>query len=172
MSKRLITMLLIVSLAFNLAVLSSIIWLHYRLPHPPHHTGSYERPRLPEHIKSMPMDKELGDMRREYDEYRIRFMRKLALEDYSEQNLIAIIDSSLAAQHKLEEALGTRLINLRKQMSAEEAFEYFNARADIMEQRMLKIENYKYRRTNYEKNTGDKPDYRDERRRPDGPKSR
>lgn len=173
MSKRMLTILLFISLAFNLAVLGSVLWLHTHLPKPPMHSRDhFERPNLPDHIKELPWDPQLKELRKEYDADRILLLKELAQADFQESTALALIDSSLAAQGKLEKALANRLLTLRTHMSAEEAKEYFNTRADHIEMRSKRIRNIQERRQSNEENNRIKPNPRNGRRNPAGQEPR
>jgi hypothetical protein len=151
MSKRLIVILLFVSIAFNLAVLGSILWLHFGRNHPPKPpVQRFSRIPLPPNIEHMNWDPELRELRTRYDDTKIQLLRELAMDPIDENTIIAILDSSLTVQNSLERELGYRLLELRKQMSAEEAEAYFNARALQMEQRIQAIKDTFRRRRKHE----------------------
>ncbi|HCM14915.1 MAG: hypothetical protein WCY87_01365 [Candidatus Cloacimonadales bacterium] len=172
MSKRLITMLLFISLAFNLAVLGSIIWLRLHIPRTVHRERSRnEWVRLPEHIHHDQNDPEIRQMRVEYDNQKVNLMRSLAGDNYVEKDIIAIIDSSLTAQTNLEKELGHRLLDIRKQMSSEEAEKYFGARADMLQRRINRYRDIRNRRLEDEKNIDNRTYPHDGRRRPLRPES-
>lgn len=173
MSKRLLTILLFISLAFNLAVLGSVFWLHTRIPKPPHpRHENFQRPRLPEHLQDLPWDPQLKELRKDYDRDRIQLLRELAKAEYQEATALALIDSSLAAQNKLEIMLANRLLTLRTQMSAEEAEEYFRTRADHIEKRSDRFRKMHERRNTNEENNRNRPYPRDGYRDPARPETR
>jgi len=58
------------------------------------------------------------------------FMQELAKEPINEATLNTVLERSLAEQSVLERQLGQRLIERRKEMSPEEAKEFFNRRAE------------------------------------------
>jgi len=173
MSKNLLTILLFISLAFNLAVLGSVFWLHSQRPkhHPRFHERN-DRPQLPEHLQELPWDPSLRDLRQAYDRDRILLMRELAKADYDVQLANALIDSSLSDQAQLEKALAIRFLELRSKMSRAEASEYFEARAAQIERRSNRFSRIHERRKSNEKNDHYKPGAFGGRRRPAGSKSR
>ena len=172
MSKRLLTILLFISLAFNIAVVGSLLWLRVNFPRPPQpRFEHHERIVLPDHLRSLPWDPGFRDMRGDYDSCRIRLLRELAKDDYSEKDIKAIIDSSIVAQANLEEALGLRLLKIRNQMTAQEAEEYFGARAAQLERRGARFQNILERRQANEKDSHNGPNTRPWHRRPDGTES-
>lgn len=154
MTKRTIVILLFISLAFNLAVLGSILWLRFsrtcpaRAPH-----SRYQRIALPSHLQDdqVMWNPEIRALHQHFNESKIELMRELAKDPIDETNITAIIDNSLAAQGSLERALAHRLLEIRKQMSAAEAQEYFSARADQMKQRSGAFKHKYNRRKDNEK---------------------
>ena len=94
---------------------------------------------------------EIRALHQHFNESKIELMRELAKDPIDETNITAIIDNSLAAQGSLERALAHRLLEIRKQMSAAEAQEYFSARADQMKQRSQAFKHKYNRRKDNEK---------------------
>lgn len=173
MSKRALTILLFISLAFNMAVLGTILWMRLHLPNPPHrHFEGNEQAMLPEHLRELQRDPHLRVLRNKYDQHRIQLMRELAQADFQESRATTIIDSSLVAQCSLEQALGYRLVDLRKQMSTAEAEQFFNERALLLERRNTRIHNKHERRYSDEENHRNKPCPDNGHRYPAGSKSR
>ena len=154
MTKRTIAILLFISLAFNLAVLGSILWIHFgracpaRAPH-----SRYHRIALPSHLQDdhAMWNPEIRELHSEFNKSKIELMRELAKDPINATNITAIIDNSLAAQGSLERALAHRLLEIRKQMSAAEAEDYFSARAEQMKQRSQAFKHKYNRRRNNEK---------------------
>lgn len=135
MSKRWIVILLFISLAFNLAVIGSFLYVRLTFGTPPPHP-----PKGGEHFRG-PMDRHgegplvrdnerLQSLRDEFRETKKELMRELAKDPIDETKLNTIIDSSLVAQGKLERELGNALIARRKTMTAEEAKEFFGKRIE------------------------------------------
>ncbi|MDD4100657.1 MAG: hypothetical protein PHT47_06145 [Candidatus Cloacimonetes bacterium] len=153
MSKKSLVILLFISLSFNLAVLGSLFWLRLARPHRPDTRELRIRyPRLPEHIERSERDPQITAARREFHRTTMALLQELRKDTVNEENIMAIIDSSLVAQTALERRLGTSLLNLRKQMSATEADEYFGKRIEFLNQRHNHIH---HRRNRHEKNNND-----------------
>ncbi|MDD2596287.1 MAG: hypothetical protein PHO35_01655 [Candidatus Cloacimonetes bacterium] len=153
MSKKSLVILLFISLSFNLAVLGSLFWLRLARPHRPDTRELRIRyPRLPEHIERSERDPQITAARREFHRTTMALLQELRKDTVNEENIMAIIDSSLVAQTALERRLGTSLLNLRKQMSATEADEYFGKRIEFLNQRHNHIH---HRRNRREKNNND-----------------
>lgn len=158
-TKRLLFMLLMVSLAFNLAVVGSLIWMKtLRPPRPRERTFQRDYPRLPEHIVREEWSPEIIQYRKDFENTKLRLMEELQKESINEEKVDAIIDSSLAAQNNLERCLGRRLVNYREQMTAEEADEYFGKRIEHLKNRRNHFR--QYRRYPHEK---DNRNYHDAR---------
>lgn len=157
MTKRSIVILLFVSLAFNLAVLGSILWVHFSRAACPAETplGRLQRTALPQHLHDghMMWSPEIRQLHTHFNDSKIELMNELAKDPINETDITAIIDSSLDAQSSLERALGYRLLDIRKQMSAAEAEDYFSSRARQMKQRTQAFKHrYNRRRTDEKDN--------------------
>lgn len=143
MSKRWLTILLFVSLAFNLAVL--IVFLHltvfsrdggrpfslrafteFMQDNPKHIQRVTPRP------EEMLVNKdEIKALRDEFRQKRREFMEVLRQENFSEKDAVNAMKASRAAQDILEQRLGTSLIDFRKKLTPREAKEYFKPREDM-----------------------------------------
>lgn len=159
-TKRLLYMLLMVSLAFNLAVAGSLVWFKALHPKHPPRERIYQRdfPKMPEHIMREEWSSEIIQYRKDFDNSKLRLMEELQKETLDETIIESIIDSSLVAQNNLERYLGKRLVNYREQMTAEEADEYFGKRIEHIKNR----NNYfrQSRRNPHEKDNRNHPDAR------------
>lgn len=137
MSKRWIVILLFVSLAFNLAVLGVFLYTSYfnRMPFCLYN----ERPdkELAEHRYSredrererpeftLGNRDEIKQLRSEFMQKRREFINTLCKENINEQEVMAAMQASLNAQEKLENLVGTSMLDLRKKMTPEQAKDYF-----------------------------------------------
>ncbi len=155
MTKRTVLILLFISLAFNLAVLGSILWLRFSRTCPAGALQSgHPRIDLPPHLQDAHVmwSPEIRTMHSHFNESKIELMRELAKDPIDETNITAIIDNSLNAQGTLEHALAQRLLDIRKQMTAAEAEEYFSSRAQQMNRRTQAFRQQYNRRQKDEKN--------------------
>jgi len=153
MTKRLLWILLIVSLSFNLAVIISICHLGYRAcPPPKPESPRPERVMLPPHLREAPWDPQLRHMRSNFDSTKVELMRELAKDPIDEETVDGILQRSLELQASLESRLGDRLVDLRRQMTAEEADRYFSDSADNMQRRIQRFKDIRNRRKNHEEN--------------------
>jgi len=148
MSKRWLTILLLISAAFNLAVVGSVIYLRLTMPcpAPPHHEG---RPQMmpPQHVQAfLGNDEEIKHMRNKFDATKENLMQELAKDPIDDQKVSEIIDSSLVAQNELERRLGQKIVAYRKTMTPEEAREHFLHRAENMKTHSQKFIKYRNRR--------------------------
>lgn len=137
MNKRWLIILLLVSFAFNLAVLGSFIYLRVFFgsrfcPPPPSPHLSQGRPDMPfkEMWDRLPEDDEIPRLRDEFMNTKIGLMKELAKDPINEETIKNILEQSLINQSALERKLADRLIMLRKTMTAEEAQEYFGKRLE------------------------------------------
>ncbi len=147
MNKRILATLLGISLAFNLAVAGSLIWLRItRPPRPPMEHFRSRNNALPAHIDPGWHNPEIINARNQFTRCKLELMQVLQQEPLDEARALAIIDSSLQNQNRLERQLGERLLNIRKQMTAEEADQYFGAHVRNMQNMQRNIRHH--RRTN------------------------
>ncbi|MDZ4181356.1 MAG: periplasmic heavy metal sensor [Candidatus Cloacimonadaceae bacterium] len=143
MNKRWLVILLLISASFNLAVLGGFLYVHSirpcpmdRLgppPGPPHGQGG----GFPPHKMGWKFfdDDSVKALREEFGATKKQLMDEIAKDPLDEERINSIIESSLTAQIKLEREMGRRLIQMRKEMSAEEAREFFTKRGEEMQQR-------------------------------------
>jgi len=138
MSKRWIVILLLISLAFNLAVMGMFIsiTIFHRPPCPLPEEGNPRWGHGPDRPQGMGMPPMLAQRfgfnrekimpcNIEFSEKRTAFLATLAKSDFSEQEARLALNQSLAAHQKLEAVMGNDLIELRKKMTPEEAHQVF-----------------------------------------------
>ncbi len=140
MNKRWLIILLLISVAFNLAMVGSFLYLRFGRPHPPYHH------RLPppgphpgfrdfgERWKMMD-DDSTRVLRDNFQEAKRELMLELAKDPIDEAKINQIIDCSIEAQCALERGLGNKMIEFRKTMNAEEANQHFSRRLEDMQNR-------------------------------------
>lgn len=134
MSKRWLTILLLISAAFNLAVVGSFIYL--RSTRPPHHPGAWHHrgpdfrrdddgpgPRFMFTDSTRALHTAFQDTKRE-------LMLELAKDPVDMTRIEAIISRSMSSQAQLERDLADRLIRFRQAMTPEEARIHFTRRAE------------------------------------------
>lgn len=142
MNKRILVFLLLVSFAFNLAILGSFIYFRVffggmHCPPPPPPEFREGRPDFPHHEmwERLPIDEEMHQLRKDFGNKKNELMLELAKDPIDEAKINAILAESLTHQSSLERKLGDRLIQLRKTMTADEAKEFFGKRAEFMTKR-------------------------------------
>lgn len=156
MSKRWLIILLLISVAFNLAVLGSFIYL--RSTRPPCPPGRPRPPREWGHKGRGPGRGpggpapfiEFGDSTKllfdRFDKIKQELMRELAKDPINMAQIESIVSRSLGAQADLERDLVDRLIRLRKTMTPEEAKEHFSRRAEEIQRRNFDRPNITHKR--------------------------
>ncbi len=149
MSKRWIVILLLLSVAFNLAVLGSFVYLRFMMPYPPHcaplpdrHPGEFHGRPL---RRLLSEDDQFRQARRQFHENKRVFMEELLKDDIDEIALQRILENSLAAQGAMEQRIGYHMIELRKSMSAEEARQFFGRHIERMKEQ-THFKSHRYRR--------------------------
>lgn len=147
MSKRWLVALLLISFSFNLAVIGSAIYLRLTMPcpMPGPAPGQQMMPPRPE-SGMMGRDPEIQQLRQRFDDSKVTLMKELAKDPVDEVKINAIIDSSLVVQSNLEHRLGKKILAYRKTMTAAEAREHFQRRADNMKNRSRRFDRIKHRR--------------------------
>ncbi len=138
MSKRLIIILLCVSLAFNLAVLGMFLYASATHKHPFHRPADRERrPDSEERYSEFTEAnrQEIRNLRSDFMQKRRAFITILSKDTYDESEAHAAMEASLAAQSKLEGKLGEAMLELRSKMPADEARKLFRARLERLNRR-------------------------------------
>lgn len=142
MSKRWLVILLLISAAFNLAVMGSFIYL--RSIRPPFSPGfpkelgekGHWRGKGPGgHGPMFMFTDSTRALHEEFKDTKQELMLELAKDPIDTAKIEAIIKRSLSSQAALERDLADRLIRLRKSMSPEEAKEHFTLRAREIDER-------------------------------------
>lgn len=145
MSKRLITILLIISFAFNVAVLGTFIYMRTSCSLRPFHrtTKEVERPAQTPNPEERPQIVENEAVIARADEFRKTrkdLYTELAKDPINEARINGIIEKSLVAQTALERELGASMLELRKNMNADEAKIHFDNRIKRLEERHARRE--------------------------------
>lgn len=141
MSKRWLIILLLISVAFNLAVLGSMAYLSFfrpcpapgmRMGPPPDHPPMFGKAG-----KGFPGfgNDSLRVMRQKFNDTKKELMTELANDPVDEARVQQIISRSLEAQAALERDLGNKLLEMRRGMTASEAKEHFSAMREHIEMR-------------------------------------
>ncbi|MHA1888084.1 MAG: hypothetical protein DRH79_04045 [Candidatus Cloacimonadota bacterium] len=123
MKNRTIKILLFVSLAFNIAFLGGGVFrfMQMRKFHSIHKRIKNEKAR-----NFMQQRKEMGGpLLREFHQAKDDFMKALAQENINEEMLLVKVDSLIAKQIAMEREISKSMIELRRQLSPEEAKDVF-----------------------------------------------
>lgn len=126
MSKKTILILLIISLAFNLAFLGT--FLYHRVNFCPGlQRPIHGRPKLPIHCREnfRELRKEVGEKHRDYFVARRQFILSLLEKDINEEQVLKRLENAIEKQTIKEKEIGLSFIKLRKEMTAEEARMFF-----------------------------------------------
>jgi len=137
MSKRWIQIILLISLAFNLAVLGSFVFIRFYfrdhgcpVPPPPlagGKPGGFIPPEIMQRIKG---DTDFLSIRDSLDSKRRLLMRELAKDPIDEPKIQSILQDIHNKQTAFEQKMASELIAFRKNMTADEAKEFFTQRAE------------------------------------------
>lgn len=135
MSKRLLTILLFVSLFLNAGIVGGLVVMGvYRYNHISHH---YLNPSSENYRRDLVDIPELTDprilgLRDSFRNIKKELLQELAKDPVDEAKITEIIERSIGAQSDMERALGYKLLEHRKTLSASEAKEHFNGRLERM----------------------------------------
>ncbi|MCB5246911.1 MAG: periplasmic heavy metal sensor [Candidatus Cloacimonetes bacterium] len=136
MSKRLLTILLLVSLFLNAGIIGGLIVMGwYRQNHIVHHyqpEGPSSRDRDRIEIPEL-RDPQVIALRDSFLVIKKELLQELAKDPVNEAKITAIIERSIGAQSEMERALADKLLEYRKSLGPAEAKEHFNGRLDRME---------------------------------------
>ena len=135
MNKRWLIALLIISFAFNLAVVFSFVYFKVMMPPPPPPPPHKDMPHFSPRDRIRTPDAETIALNRKFNEQKIALMEELAKDPVNEASIATIIDSSVVTQNILERRLGQRLLENRRKMTAIEAKEHFLKRAEFLRNR-------------------------------------
>jgi len=89
-----------------------------------------------------PRDKELQALHAKFNQTKITLMEELAKDPINETRINAIIDSTVSVQNQLERRLGLRVLEYRKTLTAQEAKEQFQKRAEFLKERSNDFHNH------------------------------
>lgn len=137
MSKRLLTILLFVSLFLNAGIIGGVIVMgFYRQKHIEHHyqpgpenaNRDRQRPEIPE-LK----DPHVIALRDSFLVIKKDLLQELAKDPVNEARINTIIENSISAQSDMERALGHELLEYRKTLGAAEAKQHFEGRLEHMD---------------------------------------
>ncbi len=139
-SKRWLIIILLISVSFNLAVIGSFIYLHWFHPHPqpPVKEAEMRGPHPPFGHPPFERDEEIGKLRNQFENIKHSLMLELAKDPVDMTIVNVLIDSSLVAQNNLERRLAERMVAYRKTLTAEEAKEHFQRRAEFAKKHLNK----------------------------------
>lgn len=127
MSKRSVVIILIISLAFNLAFVGTFL-LHRVIIPSAFHDPIMRKPKLPVHVRKdfYELRKEMDEKHREYFQARRAFILSLLEEEPDEEQILKRLDAAIKKQAKVEKEIGLSFIKLRKKMSCDEAKNFFH----------------------------------------------
>ncbi len=132
MKKTILYTILLISISFNAAfIVSTIIHIKNRPPHPGHPDGfEFRDHHHPPRLDKM-MEEGKHEARQRMIEYRKQkreFMKELVSENFSPEKARYIFQQGLNIQAEMEKSIGEHLITIRSEMTAEQAKEFFNER--------------------------------------------
>lgn len=140
MNKRWLVIILIVSIAFNLAVLGGFLYMRHKRNTfmRSRHNNWQERGSRTGGRNWNPhimLDDSTRVRRESFNNAKKELMLELAKEPVDMNKIDSIIEHSLKAQNELERDLAVRLIHMRNDMTPEEAKEHFTRRAEYIGKR-------------------------------------
>ena len=144
MSKRALTILLLISLFLNAGIIGGFIVMNvFRHNHIEHH---YQKPpdglppkNMGKFVPPDRFDPQIAALRDSFFKTKRELMEELSKDPIDEVKVKAIIEKSVEAQSNMERAMGYKMLEWRKTMTAQEAEEHFSsrmARPDNQEERI------------------------------------
>lgn len=125
MSNRTLTILVIISLAFNIAFLGGFIYMRIKGPGtpPPPFFPRQKQSRINQmFFEKREIIKSLTDQNHND---KLSFFKELASENCDNKTLNSKLDKSLQSQYELDKEIGDNLIKLRSNLNPEEAEKIF-----------------------------------------------
>ncbi len=145
MSNKTLSILVIISLSFNFAFLGVFFYHMLRVPLPP---ANNPRLNIPLKLREQAMQsrKDIEPLRMDFELTRRIFAEALSERNFDEPKLIALLDRTIEKQLVMEMELGIKLIQLRKQMTPEEAANLFRKHRPFLNKFKNRIEYWKEHR--------------------------
>lgn len=140
MSKRLLIVLFIVSMAFNIAFVGGVGY-HLIISRTAH---QFIPPGINPQVRNHYLEcrKEITPLMKEFHESKQEFIHELARKDIDEEKLLNMMENSIEKQTRMERELGLSMIEMRKRLTPEEAekmFHAFNKRTERFKDRIKSI---------------------------------
>ena len=123
MSKRALTIIVIISLAFNLAFIGTFGLIQFRRRSFLKHTFG-PPPELREHFRNR--KEHIAPLRYDFHQSKVDFIEELKKPDFNEELLNMMLENAIEKQTAMEIELGKSLIEIRKEMNFEEAQRFFS----------------------------------------------
>jgi len=125
MSKRVLTTMFIISLAFNIAFVS-VFGYHLIINRRALHLIPPDvNPKVRNHY--FEYREEIAPFMKEFHKSKQEFILELTKKDIDEEKLLNMLGNSIEKQMKMERALGLSMIEIRKNLAPEEAQKIFCA---------------------------------------------
>lgn len=144
MSNRTLSILVVISLSFNIAFLGMFLFHRIRGPLSPHDPRELNMP--PELRDFLMQSREkFKPLRDDFEQSRRILSDALAEEEYDESRLLQLLEETLQKQDVMERAMGMHLIELRKNMTPEQAENFFKKHRPRFEKIKERVEQWKER---------------------------
>ena len=125
MSKRVLTTLFIISMAFNIAFVS-VFGYHLITNHrAPHLIPPGINPKVRDHY--FECREEIAPFMKEFHKSKQEFILELTQKDIDEKKLLTLLGNSIEKQMRMEHELGLSMIEMRKRLTPKEAQKIFHA---------------------------------------------
>lgn len=144
MSNRTLSILVVISLSFNIAFLGMFLFHRIRGPIPHHDPREFNMP--PEMREFLKKSREkFKPLRDDFEQSRRILSDALAEKEYDEAELLLLLEETLQKQDVMERAMGIHLIELRKNMTPEQAENFFRKHRPRFEKIKERLEQWKER---------------------------
>ena len=144
MSNRTLSILVVISLSFNIAFLGMFLFHRIRGPLPPQDPREFN---IPPELRDFLMQsrEKMKPLREDFETSRRILSDALGEEEYDEAELLKLLEDTLHKQDIMERAMGMHLIELRKNMTPEQAENFFKKHRPRFDKIKERIEQWKER---------------------------
>ena len=141
MSKKILFVVLIISLAFNIAFLG--VFIYRRVLLSDRHRLSPRFHDIPNHCREEFLEERerMLPLKMEFELSKKRFMRSLTNEEFDRELLEKKLKETIDRQIRMEHEMGQLLIKLRSEMSLEEIQDFFRPEVQRFKKPFIKKDN-------------------------------
>jgi len=151
MNNKTVSILVIISLIFNLVLLS--LFLYYRFVTKPILGNIHPPPHYPPRFENFVAESknEIEPLRKNFEAEKRKFIQLLAADSIKTGMLIAQLEITLKKQLEMEQILGNKMIEIRQEMTDEEARAFFLRERPFQKEIRSKLKKIREKREKFKK---------------------